>query len=443
LPENASTLTTKASTHAAHPSRQANYALAILTIVNVLNYADRGVFSLLLDSIKKDFGLTDTVMGLISGLGFFLFYSSLGFPIARWADRFNRRFIVSTGLAAWSVMTCVSGLARNVWQLAFARLGVGAGEAGGVPPSHSMLADLFSKENLPGALSIFTAGSSVGVFLGSLVGGIVNQYYGWRAALLVAGLPGFAVVLLFRFTVKEPKRGGMEERHASTSVLSVGQTLLFLLRQRSYLYIIAGGSLIAVALFNFEVWTPSFLRRVHHFSSARIGTYQGIVALVFGVAGILLGGYLAEKLGQRDLRWRLDVPALACVLCCPAYLLFLFVPSQTAVLVFWVLLRICLSAYTGPIYAVYQMVSKVRMRALASAIFLFCGNLIGLAAGSALIGLMSTHLVRRFGDLSLRYALILPSVTALIAGIFFWIGSRYLERDIAVASAPDVSPASA
>ncbi len=421
----------------ARASRQANYALAVLTVINVLNYADRGVFSLLLDAVKRDFGLTDTVMGLLSGFGFVAFYSLLGLPIARCADRFNRRFILTTGLAVWSVMTCLGGLARGAWQLALARFGVGAGEACGVAPSHSMLSDLFSKEKLPGALSILTAGSSVGVFVGSLVGGIVNQYYGWRAAFLAAGAPGLAVALLFRFSVREPERGAMEERHASTSLLSIPETLLFLVRQRSYISIVVGGTFIAITLFNFDVWTPAFLRRVHHLSSARIGTYQGVIALVFGVTGVLLGGFLAEKLGQRNVHWRLNVPAIACLLCAPTYLLFLFLPSRSAALVFWVLLRICLSAYAGPIYAVYQTVSKVRMRALASAIFLFTGNVIGLGVGAWLIGSMSTHLARRFGDLSLRYALVLPCLCALIAGLSFWIGSHSLERDMAAASAPD------
>jgi MFS family permease len=441
LANNVTTATRPARLRPLRPSRQAHYALAILTLINVLNYADRGVFSLLLDSIKKDFRLTDTVMGLISGFGFVLFYSFLGLPIARWADRFNRRFILTTGLAVWSTMTCLSGLARGGWQLAFARFGVGAGEACGVAPSHSMLSDLFSKQRLPRALSILTAGSSVGIFLGSVVGGVVNQYQGWRAAFFVAGLPGLAVALLFRLTVKEPERGAMEAPASGTRLLSVRETLLFLLGQRSYVLMVVGGSFIAVALFGFEVWTPAFLHRVHHLTSARIGTYQGTVALLFGVTGILLGGYLAERLGERDIRWRLNVPAVACLVGCPMDLLFIFVPSRAAAIVFWILARICISAYTGPIYAVYQTVSKVRMRALASALFLFCGNVIGLGVGSWLIGLMSTILSRRFGDRSLRYALVLPSLCALIAGMLFWVGSRSLAGDILRASSPDAEPA--
>lgn len=421
----------------ASASPQANYALGVLTLIYVLNYADRGILSLLLDSIKRDFRVTDTVMGLISGLGFVTFYSLLGLPIARWADRFSRRLIIATGLLVWSVMTCCSGLARGAWQLAFTRFGVGSGEACGVAPSHSMLADLFPKEQLSRALSIMTAGSTVGVFLGSVVAGVVNQYYGWRLAFIVAGLPGIAVAALFYFTVKEPARGAMEIGKASTNLLSVRQTFLFLFRQRSFLFITFGGSLIGMALYGFQIWSPSFLHRIHHLGSARIGFFQGVVGAL-GIIGVLLGGFLAESLGKRDVRWRLNVPALASVLSCPMFLLYLFVPSVAKALGCWAVATIFMFAYVGPIYAVYQMVSKVRMRALASATFLFIANLIGLGFGQWLIGYLSTRLNARYGDLSIRYALILPSVLGFVAGVLFWMGSRYLAHDIEVAEAPDL-----
>ncbi len=418
-------------------SPEANYTLAVLSLIYVLNYADRGVLSLLLDSIKKDFHVSDTVMGLIAGFGFVLFYSLLGLPIARWADRFNRRFILATGLAVWSVMTCFSGLARGAWQLALTRLGVGAGEACGIAPAHSMLADLYPKEELPRALSILTAGSRVGAFAGSVLAGVVNQYYGWRAAFIAAGAPGIAVAILFRLTVKEPARGAMETGGASTRLLPLGQTFLFFLRQRSFLFITLGGTLMGVTLYGFEVWTPAFLHRVHHLGSARIGTYQGAVVGVFGLAGVLLGGFFTEWLGKRDVRWRLNVPAAASLLAGPMYLLFLFLPSLPATLACWALATVCTSAYMGPIFAVYQMVSKIRMRALASATFLFFGNLLGLGMGSWAIGWLSTALRPRYGATSLRYSMVLPGVLPLAAALLFWIGSRYLADDIARAAAPD------
>lgn len=425
----------------ASSSREANYALGVLTAIYVLNYADRNIFSLLLDSIKAEFRVSDTVMGLIAGFGFVTFYSVLGLPIARWADRFNRRFILTAGLAVWSVMTCLCGLAVTPWQLGITRLGVGSGEACAVAPSHSMLADMFPKEALPRALSVLTAGSQIGVFLGSVLAGVVSQYYGWRWAFICAGLPGIAVAVLFRVTVKEPARGAMEGPQADTSLHSVMHTWRFLFSQVSYFYITIGGALMGITIYGFQIWSPAFLHRVHHLNNATIGFLQGGVSAIFGVAGVLIGGFFAERLGKRDIRWRLNVPAVASIASCPVALLFLFLHSLPGALICWALSWVCISAYMGPIYAVYQTVSMVRMRALASATFMFLGNLLGLGAGSAVIGYVSTQLSHRYGSASIRYSMIFPSVLGLFAGIFFWIGSRYLEADSARA-AGEALPAS-
>jgi MFS family permease len=426
--------TTAAETESARP-RSANYALAMLTAIYVFNYADRAVLNLLLDSIKRDLRLTDTELGLITGFAFVLFYSLLGLPIARWADRFNRRLILTAGLIVWSAMTCFSGLAQSGWQLALARFGVGAGEACGVPPSHSMVSDLFPKEALPRALSILSAGSQIGSFVGLVLAGFVNQRYGWRIAFIVAGIPGIALAIFFRLTVREPQRGGAERGGVDTNLLSVARTILFLWRQRSFVITVIGGTLMGVSFYGFQVWTPAFLHRVRHLTSGTIGLYQGTVMGIFGLAGVLLGGFLAERLGKRDVRWRIYVPALGSVFSCPMNLLFLFLPSLPLSLLFWALAIICTSVYIGPIYAVYQSVAKVRMRAFASATFLFFGNLIGLGLGSLVIGMLSDALTKRYGAGAIRYSMVFPSVIALLSGLLFWIGSRYFARDIATASA--------
>jgi MFS family permease len=428
------TVAAPASPQASAHGSQSNYALAMLTAIYVLNYADRAALSVLLDPIKHDMHLTDTTLGLITGFAFVSFYTLLGLPIARWADHYNRRFILTTGLVVWSAMTCFSGLAQSAWQLALTRFGVGAGEACGVPPAHSMVSDLFPKAALPRALSILSAGSQIGSFVGLTLAGFVNQYYGWRVAFFAAGLPGIVLAIIFRLTVKEPVRGAMEERRANTDLLSVSRTILFLWRQRSFVIITLGGSLMGISFYGFQVWTPVFLHRVRHLTSGVIGTYQGTLMGVFGLSGVLLGGFLAERLGKRDVRWRVWVPAVGSVLSCPMNLLFLFLPSLRISLVCWAAALVCTAVYIGPIFAVYQSVSKVRMRAFATATFLFCGNLIGLGLGSLLIGMLSDALTKRYGIAAIRYSMIFPSLIALVAGIFFWIGSGYLERDIATAS---------
>jgi len=184
------------------------YTLALLTLVYALNFLDRTIFNVLIEPIKKEFQLTDTMLGLLAGFGFVLMYSVLGMPIARLADRRSRRNIVAAGLAFWSAMTALCGMAQNVAMLTVARIGVGIGEAAGTPASQSIIADLFAKDERPRALGIFAIGTYLGVFLGYFFGGWVNKYFGWRAAFIGAGVPGIAIALLLWLTVTEPVRRG-------------------------------------------------------------------------------------------------------------------------------------------------------------------------------------------------------------------------------------------
>src|SRR6187397_2560634 len=203
---------------AARPSIRRYYVLALLTVIYVLNFLDRTIFNVLIEPIKKEFALSDTTMGLLAGFGFVLFYSLLGIPIARIADRFNRRNIVAVALAFWSAMTVFCGMAQSVTTLALARIGVGIGESGGTPASQSIIADLFSKNERPRALGIYAIGTYLGVFLGYFIGGYVNQHYGWRMAFYVAGLPGIALAAVLWLTMSEPKRGAMAETFTPESL---------------------------------------------------------------------------------------------------------------------------------------------------------------------------------------------------------------------------------
>src|SRR6266568_1863134 len=210
---------------AAKPSTRRYYVLGVLTVVYALNFLDRTIFNVLIEPIKKEFVLSDTTMGLLAGFGFVLFYSLLGIPIARVADRLSRRNIVAIALAFWSVMTYLCGMASSVATLAMARIGVGIGESAGTPASQSIIADLFSKNERPRALGIYAIGTYLGVFLGYFIGGYVNQHYGWRAAFYTAGLPGIALAAVLLLTIAEPKRGAMAESFVPEPL---GPTLSFL-----------------------------------------------------------------------------------------------------------------------------------------------------------------------------------------------------------------------
>ena len=214
---------------AAKPSIRRYYVLGLLTVIYALNFLDRTIFNVLIEPIKKEFALSDTTMGLLAGFGFVLFYSLLGIPIARFADRFNRRNIVAIALAFWSAMTVFCGMAQSVTTLALARIGVGIGESAGTPASQSIIADLFNKNERPRALGIYAIGTYLGVFLGYFIGGYVNQHYGWRMAFYVAGLPGIALAAVLWLTISEPKRGAMAETFTPEPI---GPTLGFLASQQ-------------------------------------------------------------------------------------------------------------------------------------------------------------------------------------------------------------------
>ena len=226
-----------------------SYALALLVVVNVFNYLDRQILSILLESIKRDLQLSDTALGFLTGIAFALFYTFAGIPIARWADRGLRRTIMALGLAVWSGMTTLTGLAQSFTQLALARIGVGVGEAACSPPAHSLLSDYFPPERRGTALSIFSLGVPIGIMIGYLSGGWINQYFGWRTAFFVVGLPGLLLAVVVRLTLREPPRGHSESLQTSTSVTpadSFPDVLRFMWRLRSFRHLSLAAALHAL-----------------------------------------------------------------------------------------------------------------------------------------------------------------------------------------------------
>src|SRR6201746_397167 len=241
---------------AARPSARRYYVLGLLTVIYALNFLDRTIFNVLIEPIKKEFTLSDTAMGLLAGFGFVLFYSLLGIPIARIADRLNRRNIVAIAFAFWSAMTLLCGLAQSVAALALARIGVGIGESAGTPASQSMVADLFDKNERPRALGVYAIGTYLGVFLGYFIGGYINQYYGWRTAFFTAGLPGIALAAVLWLTVSEPKRGAMAETFAPEPI---GPTLGFLVSPKTIIIVLIGFCLTTYPNYATAAWIPPFL----------------------------------------------------------------------------------------------------------------------------------------------------------------------------------------
>ncbi|MDA7853342.1 MFS transporter, partial [Porticoccaceae bacterium] len=270
------------------------YVLVLLTLVYALNFIDRQILVILQESIKADMDLSDSQLGLLTGFAFAIFYVSVGIPIARWADVGNRRNIVSLAIAVWSGMTALSGLTQNFWQLLLARIGVGVGEAGGSPPSHSIISDYYPAEQRGSALSFYSTGVYLGILFGFLIGGWINSQFGWRAAFFVVGVPGFLVALLVRFTIREPLRGGLDGRAHETPA-TFGATLSKLKSFGSFRLFAIGAGLNAFSSYGIGNFMPSFLIRSHDFTSMQVGTSLALITGIGGALGTYFGGVLADR----------------------------------------------------------------------------------------------------------------------------------------------------
>jgi predicted MFS family arabinose efflux permease len=416
---------------AARPSIRRYYVLALLTVIYALNFLDRTIFNVLIEPIKKEFSLSDTTMGLLAGFGFVLFYSLLGIPIARLADRFNRRNIVTIALAFWSAMTVFCGMAQSVTTLALARIGVGIGESGGTPASQSIIADLFSKNERPRALGVYAIGTYLGVFLGYFIGGYINQYYGWRTAFYAAGLPGMALAAVLWLTVREPKRGAMAETFTPEPI---GPTLGFLASQRTFVILLAGFCLTTYTNYATSAWIPPFLARVHHLSSAEIGTYAGTFKGLCGIAGTLLGGFVVARISRRDDRWKLWAPAITSGLAGPVFALCMLTPDFTTMVAALAATSFLVGFHLGPIFAIAQTVAKPSMRALASAIMLLTATVFGQGVGPLAVGMLNDALKNGFGAQAVRYSLLSAAVTTTVGALLFIWAARSIRADIQRAS---------
>lgn len=417
---------------AAIPSARRYYVLALLTLIYALNFLDRTIFNVLIEPIKKEFALSDTTMGLLAGFGFVLFYSLLGIPIARIADRLNRRNIVAIALAFWSAMTGLCGMASSVAMLAVARIGVGIGESAGTPASQSLVADLFNKNERPRALGIYAIGTYLGVFLGYFIGGYVNQHYGWRMAFFTAGLPGIALAAVLWLTISEPKRGAMAETFTPEPL---GPTLGFLASQKTFIIVLIGFCLTTYTNYSTAAWIPPFLARVHHLSSAEIGVYAGTYKGLCGMAGTLIGGLVVAQLSKRDDRWKLWAPAIMSGLAGPVFAVCMLSQDFKIMVAALALTSFLVGFHLGPVFAIAQTVAKPSMRALASAIILLTATCFGQGVGPLAVGVLNDALKGSFGADAVRYSLLSAAVTTSLGALLFVWAARSIRDDIGRAAA--------
>lgn len=403
--------------------------LAVLFLVSTSNFFDRNVIAVLLEQIKHEFQVSDTMLGLLSGLCFAVFYAVAGMPIARWADRGNRRTIIALALTVWSVMTIFCGLAQTFWQLALARVGVGAGESGAIPPAHSLIADYFPPEQRATAIAVFTAAATAGYLLGFGLGGYIAATHGWRSAFLLAGAPGLALAILVRLTLAEP-RLQMGFNGPNTPAESVGEALAKLRRNRSYLYALAGCLLYFFLAYGGLVFIPSFLIRVLHASLAQASITYGVVGAVASVIGTLGGGWLADRLSKRDVRWLAWLPAIACSLTGPVYMLAFSVNQLWVFMTVAFVASVMLSGGLPPVFAAIHAVCGDRRRATAIAIVFFSATLFGGGLGPLATGALSDALSATYGAEGLRYSLIMMMSVLVATGGVFYLFGRAMPNDI-------------
>jgi len=410
----------------------ANYVLGLLFLVYVMNFVDRQVLSILLDPIKRDLGVSDTAMGLLTGFAFAAFYTLAGIPVARAADRGSRRTVIAVGLGLWSAMTAASGLARSFGALALARMGVGIGEAAGTPPSHSLLADYFPPERRAAALGFYANGIYVGTMLAFLLGGWVATHFDWRTAFLLVGLPGLPLALLVRMTVRELPRGTSEAATGDDEEeMTLREVVRFAFARRTFVDVVFGGSLLSLMGYGTLVWGPAFLGRVHGMAPLEIGRWLGILIGVCGCAGAWLGGVASDRLGQRDVRWRMRAPALAALASLPFAAGFLLLPTPALALASFAPFYMLANAYVGPVWWALQGIARLRMRTTISAFFQFILNLIGLGAGPLVVGMLNDCFAARFGDDAIRWSLLGVMLFGVLGGLLLLRAARTLPGDLA------------
>ncbi|MVM30007.1 MFS transporter [Spirosoma sp. HMF4905] len=427
--------TRETSNNEAVSSLYRNYVLMMLTLVYVFNFVDRQLLVILQESIKKELHLSDTQLGLLSGFTFALFYVTLGIPIARLADKTNRRNIVAASLGLWSIMTACSGLVRNFFQLLLARIGVGVGEAGGSPPAHAMISDYFPPEKRSTALSIYSTGIYFGILTGFLMGGYLNQHLGWRTAFFVVGLPGIIFSVLFYALVREPRRGATDLNPAlAIESPSLREVLKRLYATKTFVYLALATGLHVFCLYGVNNWAPSFLSRLHGMKNSEIGALLGPIFGIGGAVGSYAGGLLTDYFGKTDKSRYLKIPAYAIIISIPCVTGALFLQNTTYSLICLGLTASLQSLYLGPSIAVSHSLVPPSMRSLTSAILFFVLNLVGLGFGPLTVGVISDWLAPSLGNESLRWAMSIVIVISFGSTTLFLIAANKLAVDLRLTS---------
>ncbi|MCH8490643.1 MAG: MFS transporter [Oceanicaulis sp.] len=433
----------------AKPARA--YALGVLLVIYIFNFLDRQIVNILAEPIKNDLGLADWQIGVMAGFAFAVFYTVLGIPIARYAERADRVKIISVAVAVWSAFTILCGLAGNFVQLLAARIGVGGGEAGCTPPAHSLICDYTPKEKRASALALYSMGIPLGSLAGMVVGGLIADAYGWRVAFFVAGAPGILLALIAWLTLPEPRRKGMRKMTAASAAdsPSILNAMTELRSKASFWWISAGAALAAMIGYGHITFYGSFYLRNHGEGLVAmaaqvnevlgvsfgpigfLGTTLGLLIGICGAAGTYLGGILADRSARLNPAGYAIVPAVATALTVPPFVAAMLIPGAGAALMLLAVPVFLGAIWYGPVFASAQSLVEPHTRATAAAVLLCIINLVGLGLGPVSVGVVSDVLGATMGEAEgLRWSMVIFGLVALLSAGAFFMAARTLKAEI-------------
>lgn len=406
----------------AHDHRGVRIMLVTLLVVYIFNFLDRQIVNILAEPIRKDLGLSDTQIGLMTGLAFALFYTVLGLPIARYADKptTDRGRLISLALVVWSGMTVLCGFAQNFIQLLLARIGVGVGEAGCTPAAHSLIADRVPAERRSSAMAFYALGIPIGSLLGMVIGGYLSDVLGWRHAFMFVGAPGIIMALFVVFLVKDRNRVA-RPLPEGVSAEGMWTAIKIVMSRPTFALLMAAASACSFLSYGKTTWTTIFFQRTHGLTPGEVGFWFGLGGGIAGILGTWLGGWLADRFARTDRRNLVLAPAIGMAVAVPLAIFGYLATNWWTALLFLLVPTVLNSLYYGPVFSSTQGLVAPRHRATASALLLLCQNLIGLGLGPLFFGMLSDWIKPSFGEDSVRYVLYGAALLGLVPAMLFWM----------------------
>jgi len=401
--------------------------LTLLMLAYTLSMCDRMILSILFPDIKAEFGLTDTQLGFLGGISFALFYATMGLPIAKLSDQYSRKRIIIASLIIFSIMTALGGMATGFISLLVFRIGVGIGEAGVNPASHSIIADYFPPQRRAFAMAILMLGGSFGMMFGFVGGGFIAEAYNWRIALVSVGVPGLLLAVVMARSLREPGRGTYEIETPPPPP-PIRTTAATMWANPAMRHLIAGGIAVGLMGYGFTQWLPTFFMRTHDLSQSQTGMLMAGLFGISGAIGALAAGKWFDRLSTRGFQHGMRMLAIVPFFTGPFFIMGLLADDLTTAILLFIIPGFAGNYAIGPTIAMVQTLSPVHMRAVSSAIKMLCLNLIGMGLGPLLVGVLSDLLTPEHGEDALSVALAFFTLVGLWGTVHFWLCGRALAK---------------